>query len=109
MSVTYLVIGCAYCGKSFRSAMNARYCDDCHRAASKVRSAAQFATRKAVTEGKLPPIWTQYCVDCGRFADRYDHRDYAFPLKVEPVCRSCNTKRGPAKYPTARKGESRAA
>jgi hypothetical protein len=36
------------------------------------------------------------CVDCGGKATVYDHRDYAYPLDVEPVCRSCNSKRGSA-------------
>lgn len=36
------------------------------------------------------------CVDCSGAAVEYDHRDYRQPLAVEPVCRSCNLKRGPA-------------
>lgn len=35
------------------------------------------------------------CADCGVRAEVYDHRDYLRPLDVEPVCRSCNKKRGP--------------
>ncbi len=35
------------------------------------------------------------CVDCAKRAEVYDHRDYAKPLVVAPVCRSCNKKRGP--------------
>ena len=50
----------------------------------------------AVRRGDLPSIWTQKCVDCGRRASDYDHRDYGKPLKVEPVCNECNIKRGPA-------------
>lgn len=30
-----------------------------------------------------------------RRARDYDHRDYNKPLEVEPVCHSCNMKRGP--------------
>jgi len=37
------------------------------------------------------------CTDCGAQARDYDHRDYARPLDIEPVCRRCNQKRGPAK------------
>ena len=37
------------------------------------------------------------CVDCGNRATDYDHRDYAKPLEVEPVCHRCNMKRGPGK------------
>lgn len=40
-------------------------------------------------DGSIP------CVDCGRPAKVYDHRDYSRPLDVEPVCKGCNKKRGP--------------
>jgi hypothetical protein len=36
------------------------------------------------------------CVDCGKRAVAYDHRDYTKPLEVEPVCCRCNVRRGPA-------------
>ncbi len=37
------------------------------------------------------------CTDCKkRRAIGYDHRDYSLPLNVEPVCGSCNIKRGAA-------------
>lgn len=36
------------------------------------------------------------CLDCGKQAAQYDHRDYNKPIKVEPVCRGCNLRRGPA-------------
>lgn len=39
---------------------------------------------------KLGSAAGRKCVDCGRPADRWDHRDYRKPLEVEPVCRSCN-------------------
>ena len=49
-------------------------------------------------KGKLPYLRYEYvpCVDCGKRAEHYDHRDYTKPLEVEPVCRSCNKLRGPA-------------
>jgi len=59
----------------------------------------------AVKCGKLPHISTQKCADCGEQAEHYDHRDYDQPLEVDPVCRKCNARRGPAigqhlkKYP----------
>lgn len=37
------------------------------------------------------------CKDCNAIAEVWDHRDYAKPLEVEPVCYSCNSKRGSAK------------
>jgi hypothetical protein len=54
------------------------------------------AVSKAVLRGELPPVKTLACTDCGAPARDYDHRDYSKPLAVEPTCRSCNLKRGPA-------------
>jgi hypothetical protein len=58
----------------------------------------------AVKTGKLANLKKTVieCTDCRmRRAIEYDHRDYFKPLDVEPVCRLCNVKRGPAKliYP----------
>jgi hypothetical protein len=44
----------------------------------------------------MPHISTRSCCDCGADAKNYDHRDYTKPLEVDPVCFSCNYKRGPA-------------
>jgi hypothetical protein len=49
-----------------------------------------------VKSGKLPRASTLICVDCGGKAQVYEHRDYNKPEQVEPVCQSCNVKRGPA-------------
>jgi hypothetical protein len=49
------------------------------------------------------------CADCGKPATDYDHRDYRKPLEVEPVCHSCNLKRGPAKGRRADEAERKAA
>lgn len=51
---------------------------------------------RAVKKGILPAPETLKCVDCGHSAVHYEHRDYNRPLDVEPVCRSCNAKRGAA-------------
>lgn len=53
--------------------------------------------RLAIRAGYLAKPETLACSDCGKPATGYDHRDYNRPLDVEPVCRSCNVKRGPAK------------
>ena len=50
----------------------------------------------AVKRGVLQNPETLICVDCGHQAGTYDHRFYSRPLEVEPVCRSCNKKRGHA-------------
>jgi hypothetical protein len=51
---------------------------------------------QAVKKGILPLVKTLTCVDCGRFSECYDHRDYNKPLDVVPVCRKCNFRRGSA-------------
>lgn len=52
----------------------------------------------AIRKGLLPNLGLRQtrCVDCGDIALHHDHRDYSKPLEVEPVCGSCNAKRGPA-------------
>lgn len=61
-----------------------------------VQSRAQRLVRDAVLSGAMPQASTLLCVDCGNWAKVYDHRKYSEPLTVEPVCVSCNCKRGPA-------------
>jgi hypothetical protein len=58
------------------------------RAASKIKY--------LVERGLLEPARKHDCVDCGDQANHYDHRDYREPCVVEPVCRGCNSIRGPA-------------
>ena len=60
------------------------------------RRAAGCAVSRAVFIGALPKARDLQCVDCNGPAECYDHRDYAQPLKVDAVCRSCNSLRGPA-------------
>lgn len=61
---------------------------------------ARSTVRYAVQCGKLVNLKLENvkCVDCGNRATSYEHRDYTKPLEVEPVCNSCNMKRGPAKF-----------
>lgn len=58
-------------------------------------SKAKTLVFKLVRAGKIKNPKKMFCVDCGINAECYDHRDYLKPLDVQPVCRSCNTKRGP--------------
>jgi hypothetical protein len=72
-----------------------------HRTAWAVKHAiaapARYAVARAIRDGKLPRLnGSIQCVDCGAPAEDYDHREYARPLDVQPVCRSCNLRRGPA-------------
>lgn len=38
--------------------------------------------------GELKPATAFACVDCGKPAQCYGHRDYSKPLDVEPVCKA---------------------
>lgn len=57
---------------------------------------AHYAVARAIWRGELPRPATLMCVDCGKSAECYDHREYAKPLQVEAVCKRCNILRGPA-------------
>lgn len=61
-----------------------------------IRQRAANLVAKAIKAGELQRPGAFSCVDCGRPAMHYDHRDYTKPLNVVPVCRSCNVMRGPA-------------
>lgn len=61
-------------------------------------SEAQRVLYKAIRDGVLTKARGLTCVDCGGVATDWEHRDYSKPLEVEPTCRSCNFKRGPAAY-----------
>lgn len=61
----------------------------------------KFGQRRAIAviareikNGILEKVSTKKCVDCGKPAQHYDHRDYNKPLSVEPVCQPCNLLRG---------------
>lgn len=59
------------------------------------RSAIRAVTHQ-VKKGRFPHVSTLECVDCGKQAEHYEHRDYFRKLAVVPVCMSCNFLRGPA-------------
>ncbi len=63
---------------------------------AKQHSVAQYAVSRAIASGQLKRAAEFSCVDCGKPARHYDHREYAKPLQVEPVCQKCNVRRGPA-------------
>lgn len=93
---------CAACG-AMESHMGANraLCFRCRRRQcdriGAIAGPAQRAVMKAIREGRLPRLDGSIpCVDCSAPAAVYDHRDYRRPLDVEPVCRRCNVRRGPA-------------
>lgn len=90
---------CAHCGKPKNRLYPgmSMYCLKCtwivrHPLAAK----AYDIIGLAIATGKVPSARGLVCVDCSEPATEYDHRDYTKPLEVDPVCRSCNHRRGPA-------------
>jgi hypothetical protein len=76
-------------------------CNPCKLASGRsIGLTAQQQAHKAVARaracGSLPSPCGQSCADCGGAATEYEHRDYSRPLAVDPICRRCNLRRGPA-------------
>jgi hypothetical protein len=92
---------CPVCGKQYETAASkwrrsVARCHECWFASHYMRMDALSWVAKAIKLGRLLPPYTFRCTDCDGWASVYDHRDYYQPLKVEPVCQSCNMLRGPA-------------
>jgi hypothetical protein len=92
---------CLSCKGQFHAtpsgAHHSRHCPKCRIVWRERQTAAVREVRRAVMDGRLPPVRTLRCVDCGMPGHDYEHRDYDKPLDVVPVCRSCNQKRKNAK------------
>jgi hypothetical protein len=80
-------------GKQARSRKNRRHLST---PIGKMAARAQGKGHYAVRCGVLPHPSLLSCRDCDAPAVAYDHRDYAHPLTVEPVCHRCNVRRGGA-------------
>lgn len=66
------------------------------RARDRARENAHRKVSEAMKRGTLARLPDgRPCVDCGAIAVLWEHRDYSRPLDVEPVCASCNNRRGP--------------
>src|SRR3990167_2115906 len=90
---------CFYCSESLDSRpKQTKMCVRCSDKRFGVRNKAVVEVYQAVQRGWLPRANTQICVDCGKPAHNWDHRDYRKPMQIEPVCRSCNGKRTPALF-----------
>lgn len=89
---------CAHCLSAYIWLDNKQnLCDSCRRIKAKLRQRTMVLVRRAIIDGHLPALdGSVQCVDCGKAARHYDHRNYNKPLAVEPTCRSCNWHRGPA-------------
>lgn len=92
---------CFHCGVRLCERHNAtrRSCLDCEDKMHKAIGSVHSKVKTAIKRGELKPARDFACVDCGMAATVYDHRDYAQPFEIAPVCRSCNNIRGPGKLP----------
>ena len=90
---------CVACNKpAWRAKRSMTLCVIC---ASDLHSAGAVAialVAREIRAGRMQKATAHACVDCGRQAAEYDHRDYERPLDVVPTCCSCNRKRGHAKW-----------
>lgn len=92
------ILYCENCGKRMRHGYAARFCGKCYKIRSSTIGKAISKVNVARKNGTLPLLDGKIkCVDCGKPAKQYDHRDYSKPLDVDPVCRGCNVKRGEGK------------
>jgi len=90
---------CAICANPLDRVPKAARINICLRCAfvtNVIQKTAAGAVAQAVKAGRMPRARERFCVDCARPASDYDHREYSKPLAVEPVCRRCNLRRGPA-------------
>jgi hypothetical protein len=90
---------CAACNEVFTGHYARRICDKCRPGAYRLCQQANSKVQQAIKSGKMEDPWEAnlQCADCGGRASLWEHRDYAKPFDVEPVCYRCNIKRGPGK------------
>lgn len=93
-----MIHACQFCGTESDIVSQRDTCPRCRQERHVIRSRAHVLVRGARLRGELPQPQALICVDCGKDADVYDHRDYSEPLQVAAVCHSCNQLRGPAHY-----------
>lgn len=89
---------CPFCKiEKDRSLPASPYHSACSFQVSEISKRATAQVKKAIKQGLIPAISNDTkCVDCGNPARDYEHRYYTRPLDVDPVCRACNQRRGPA-------------
>ncbi len=59
-----------------------------------VRWLARKIYTRALARGRVEHWRGKKCVDCGADAQINDHRNYFYPIRVDPVCKFCDAKRG---------------
>lgn len=92
---------CEFCGVAVEKDRKPKrlHCFDCRRRCYRMQQRCGAIVQRAIRDGIIPRVSTLSCVDCGKPACDYDHRDYTKPLEIEPTCRKCNLKRGQGKMP----------
>lgn len=95
--LTLGVAPCRACGNPIRRATHKHiFCKSCIPFAKAIAQATHKAVKLAIEFNQLPPAYKKRCADCGCVAELWNHRSYASPLDVEPVCGPCNFARDPA-------------
>jgi hypothetical protein len=89
---------CIDCGNPHERHPRSWRCWSCQAGAQAARQKAVAAVKKAIKAFILPPPDTVLCIDCEMPACEYEHRDYRKPMDVNPICRKCNIRRGPAAW-----------
>jgi hypothetical protein len=87
---------CINCGEETLRHAKALLCMTCAQLANDASNAANGHIKRAIARGEFRSAREFDCVDCSAPAEIYDHRSYKDPFVADPVCRSCNIKRGPA-------------
>lgn len=92
------MLTCIRCSKQYEEGRlgRSRMCRPCSFANIDESKTASRQVRRAIRRGEMERADAHSCVDCGKQARDYDHRDYLKPLDVVPVCRGCNVRRGTA-------------
>lgn len=90
---------CKRCKVPYLGAVQSQYCKPCRPIVSNARQNAYYHLGKAIARGDIVHPSTLKCRDCGGGATSYEHRNYSEPLRVDPICFSCNKRRGAAEWP----------
>lgn len=72
-----------------------KHCYVCEGLFASVIASAHLKIKKLIESGSMESPKGKSCVDCGAPAVCHDLRNYSKPIEAVPVCRSCNTLRGP--------------
>ena len=92
---------CIDCGEDTKRDPHSWRCMGCMHSVKKFNTLFSAFLNKAIKAGEMLPAKEHVCVDCGDKAAHYDHRDYRKLTDVQPVCRVCNFRRGPAAWSAA--------